>query len=128
VEGGDPLELLQDAWVVVGMNSTALLEALAMGKTVLSPAFAEAADPAMRPWIADFGPSVEQMQTPEQLIARLVELTAGRAPLVPREAHRSASEALEDWAGNADGKASERVLTVIENEFAPGFGAARSAA
>ena len=76
--GGDPLVLLQDAWVVVGMNSTALLEAVAMGKTVLCPDYAEAADPAMRPWIADLGSSVEYAPDPEQLIARLSEIASVR--------------------------------------------------
>lgn len=128
VEGGDPLLLLQDAWVVLGMNSTALLEALAMGKTVLSPAFAEAGDPAMLPWIADFGPAVEKMQSPDHLVARLSELTRGAPPVVAPELARPASEALEEWAGNPDGKAGERVMSVIENEVAASFGSARRSA
>jgi hypothetical protein len=128
VEGGDPLVLLQDAWVVLGMNSTALLEALAMGKPVLSPGFAEAGDPAMLPWIADFGPSVEKMQSPDQLIARLSELTQGPVPVVAAQLHRPVSEALEEWAGNPDGRASERVVSVIESEIAASFGSARRSA
>jgi hypothetical protein len=118
VEGGDPLFLLQDAWVVVGMNSTALLEALAMGKTVLCPNYAEAADPAMRSWLADFGSAVEQMLDPNQMIARLAELTGGPPPVVPSVLDRPSLDALEHWAGNADGQASVRMREVIERELA----------
>ena len=118
IDGGDPIDLLKDAWVVVGMNSTALLEALAMGKTVLCPRYAEAADPAMYPWIVDFGSAVEHIESPEGLAARLVELTNGPVPVVPAQLDQSVSDALEQWAGNSDGKASERVIAVIENELA----------
>jgi hypothetical protein len=116
VEGGDPLDLLRDAWAVVGMNSTALLEALAMGKTVLCPRYAEAADPAMSSWIADFGSSVEYAQSPEQLIVRLSEITSGPAPLIPAELQPAARETLDYWAGNSDGKAGDRVRAVIMRE------------
>lgn len=116
VEGGDPLELLKDAWVVIGMNSTALLEALAMGKIVLSPGFAEAADPAMSPWIADFGQAVERAKTPDELVTRLSEITNGPPPFVSAELAPHAIDCLERWAGNADGKASERVSAIIEHE------------
>jgi hypothetical protein len=128
VEGGDPLALLQNAWLVLGMNSTALLEALAMGKTVLCPGFAEADDPAMLPWIADLGRAVERASSPDHLVARLFELTAGKPPLVAAELERPAIEALEQWAGNTDGKASERVLSVIEREVGAGFENARRSA
>lgn len=118
IDGGDPLPLLKDAWAVVGMNSSAVLEALAMGKIVLTPGYAEAATPTMQPWLADFGPAVERMQTPEQLVARLSEVCTARSPEVPAELGRAAIEALEQWAGNSDGKASERVRVVIEREVA----------
>ena len=116
VEGGDPLELLKDAWVAIGMNSTALLEALAMGKIVLSPGFAEAADPAMSPWIADFGRAIERTSTPDELVTRLSEITNGPPRFVSAELDSHTIDCLSQWAGNADGKASERVLAIIENE------------
>ncbi len=120
VEGGDPLFLLQDAWAVVGMNSTALLEALAMGKTVLCPSYAEAADPNMRPWIADLGSSVEYTESPAQLAARLSEIAAGPVPVVPAELGLAAIETLERWAGNPDGKAGDRVRALIKSEVESG--------
>ncbi|ARQ00714.1 hypothetical protein [Pseudorhodoplanes sinuspersici] len=116
VEGGDPLELLKEAWVVVGMNSTALLEALAMGKIVLSPGFAEAADPAMSPWIADFGRAVELARTPDALVTRLSDITNGPPPFVLPELDPHSIDCLDRWAGNADGKASERVSAIIQQE------------
>ena len=116
VDGGDPLELLKDAWVVVGMNSTALLEALAMGKIVLSPGFAEVADPAMSQWIADFGRAIELARTPDALIARLSDITNGPPPFVSAELGPHSIDCLDRWAGNADGKASKRVSAIIQSE------------
>jgi hypothetical protein len=121
VKGGDPLFLLQEAWAVVGMNTTALLEALAMGKTVLCPHYAEAADPSMRLWIADFGSTVEYAQSPAQLVARLSEIASGPVPLVSAELGPEAVEALERWAGNPDGKASDRVRAFIKSEVEVGM-------
>lgn len=116
VEEGDPMPLLEKAWVVVSMNSTAVLESLATGKTVLTPAYAEAGTELMRPWLADFGPAIERMQSGEQLVARLTEICSGPPPVVPAELGREATETLDRWAGNSDGKASERVRNVIEAE------------
>ena len=127
VDGGDPLVLLQQAWVVVGMNSTALLEAVAMGKTVLCPRYAEAADPAMQPWIADLGASAEYAESPDALIASLFELASAPVPVVPAELAPVAIDALDRWAGNSDGKASERVRAVIRREVATAFGRAPAA-
>ncbi len=118
VEEGDPMPLLEKAWAVVSMNSTAVLESLATGKTVLTPAYAEAGTELMRPWLADFGPAVERMQSRQQLVQRLTEICSGSAPVVPTALSRDAAETLERWAGNSDGKASERVRNVIEAEVA----------
>jgi hypothetical protein len=108
------------------MNSTALLEAVAMGKAVLSPYYGEAADSAMLPWIADLGSAVEYARSPEQLVARLSEVASGRVPIIPAELGRPAVEALEFWAGNADGRASQRVRASIRQEV-EGIPAARPA-
>ena len=118
VEEGDPMPLLEEAWAVVSMNSTAVLESLATGKTVLTPAYAEAGTELMRPWLADFGPAIERMQSGEQLVERLTEICSGPPPVVPAELGRDATETLDRWAGNSDGKASERVRNVIEAEVA----------
>lgn len=117
IDGGDPLDLLQEAWAVVGMNSTALLEALAMDAVVICPAYAEAADPDARQWIVDLGSAIEYARSPDQLIARLSQIASGPAPIVAGELGAGAANALRHWAGNADGKASERVGAAILREM-----------
>ena len=118
VEGGDPQNLLAAAWVVVGMNSTALLEAMAMGKRILSPSYAEAGSSAMQAWIADFSGAVERMDAPERLVERLAETCADPAPCVPAELPVAVREQLHRWAGNADGRAAARVRAAIAEEVA----------
>ncbi|HEX2512617.1 MAG TPA: hypothetical protein VHK44_08490, partial [Xanthobacteraceae bacterium] len=88
--------------------------------TVLCPSYAEAADPNMRPWIADLGSSVEYAESPAQLAARLSEIAAGPVPVVPAELGLAATETLERWAGNPDGKAGDRVRALIRSEVEAG--------
>ena len=116
VDGGDPFQLLKESWAVVSMNSTAVLESIAMGTTVLTPGYGEAATPEMQPWLADFGGAVERMDDPQRLVARLSEICAGEPPVVPAELNAAATATLDQWTGNSDGKASERVYAVIERE------------
>lgn len=113
VRGGDPMPWLQRAWAVVGLNSTALLEALAMGKTVLAPVYGEAGRPEMQPWLADFAPVVERVKSPRELMARLSQLCDGEPPIVPVNLAPPVEAVLEGWGGNADGQAGERVRAAL---------------
>ncbi len=103
IEGSDPLRLLELTWAVVGMNTTAILEALAMGTIVLTPSYAEAAESQMRIWLADYGEAVEEMKTPEQMVARLAEICRGQPLQVVGEFSPAAAATLHSWAGNSDG-------------------------
>jgi hypothetical protein len=129
VEGGDPLLLLQDAWVVLGMNSTALLEALAMGKTRAVAGLCRGGDPAMLPWIADFGPAVEKMQSPDHLVARLSELTrAVRHPWLRQNLSRPQAKPWKNGPAILTARRASVFMSVIENEVAASFGSARRSA
>jgi hypothetical protein len=75
----------------------------------------------MRLGIADFGSTVEYAQSPAQLVARLSEIASGPVPLVSAELGPEAVEALERWAGNPDGKASDRVRAFIKSEVEVGM-------
>lgn len=122
MEGGDPLSLLEQAWVVVGMNTTAILEGLAMNKPVLTPDFGEAALPEMRAWNTDFGAAVEKMASPGALRTRMADLCAGAPPRIA-ELSPVAVELLQRWAGNSDGRAGERVRASIATELCQRAGA-----
>ena len=53
VDGGDPFDLMVESRVVIGFNTTGLLEAIAAGKPVIVPWFGEAQDSAMSDHIID---------------------------------------------------------------------------
>jgi glycosyltransferase involved in cell wall biosynthesis len=117
VTGGDPIRLIGESRVVVGFNSTALLEALAAGKPVIVPDFAEARDPAMRDLVIDLGEAVEKASSPEELsrsISRHLD-----AETAPAENLTAVSlDTLRQWVGNDDGAAGQRVLAAIRAEIA----------
>ncbi|MFW5857401.1 MAG: hypothetical protein ACOCX4_05945 [Planctomycetota bacterium] len=116
VVGGDPLDLIFDAAVVCGFNSTALLEAVAAGKPVVTPAFAEAAAPDQRDYIVDLSAGVTVVDSPEALQERLA--TAARQPrTAPLELPEPSRRLLEDWLGNADGLAGRRAAEAILSEI-----------
>jgi len=114
--GGDPHDLIASAHVVSGFATTALLEALAAGKHVIVPNFAEAALPAYAPYCLDLGDAVEQVASPAELQSRLLSVALRPQPLNLEIAPNVAS-VLDYWAGNPDGRASERVRAAVAAEI-----------
>ena len=102
VSGGDPFPLIVASSVVIGFNTTALLEALAAGKPVIVPQFGEADDPRMRPLVIDVGDAVERAHSPEEIVERagahLKTTTPTSSALRP-----AAATALTHWVGNTTG-------------------------
>ena len=52
---------------MVGFNTTALIEALALGKPVIVPRYGEAKDPDLQKFIIDLGDAVEYADSPREL-------------------------------------------------------------
>ena len=114
--GGDAQGLITRASVVCGFNTTALLEAIAAGKPVVVPRFAEALEDATKPFFLDLGDAVNHAASANDLYDRLL---AGAVPLAPPSADLSdhARDMLDHWAGNADGKAGDRVRAAVMAEI-----------
>lgn len=115
VKGGDPIELIAESDAVIGFNSTALLEALACGKPIIVPDFAEAKDPAMTNLIIDLGAAVNKAGSPAE-----IETLAHRfldAPNTSYHLTQTAADTLRHWVGNDDGAASQRVLEAVRTEI-----------
>lgn len=110
--GGDVLSLLGEASVVCGFNSTALLEAIAAGKPVVLPWFAEADDPAVQPFVIDLRDVATVAGSVDALQAHLVALARSPRP-VPSDLTPSERQCLTVWTGNADGGAAARAHKAI---------------
>ena len=108
VHGGDAVTMTKQASVVIGLNSTMLLEALAAGRPAVVLELGEMAGPA-RPFLIDLDGAatvVRQEDAAAATIAKLVE----DPPDVPHELAERTRELLERWTANADGGATERTL------------------
>ena len=118
VHGGSPFELITQASVVCGFHSTLLLEALAAGRPVVVPWFAEALEPRIQRYVHDLGVAVSRASSKEDLIERLRKLALARTP-VPEHLPKPTLQLLHGWLGNEDGRAAERaaaaILRVIES-------------
>ena len=111
VRGGDPLDLLKEATVVCGFNSTSLLEGLAAGVPVVVPHFAEATEAAYEPFLLDLGGAAHLARDADTL-AHLLRQHAVDGTSV-RDLTPASIAALQHWTGNADGRAGARVAAEI---------------
>jgi len=125
--GGDPFTLLQRADAVLGHVSTALLEALAAGRPVVLPGFAERLLPAHAGFDLGLQPAADVARSPDDLVA-LLAARARERRAVPRQLSAEAVAALERWTGNPDGRAGERVALALDREIAGAASAGRRAA
>jgi len=119
VVGGIPFDLITESRVVVGFNTTGLLEAIAAGKPVIVPRFGEALEESMQDLIIDLGDAVHYANSPEDL-GRLICKFAEQPAEIPGELPPKTSEVLRHWVGNDDGAAGRRVLEAINHEFSDG--------
>ena len=108
--------LLEAAWVVVGHNTTVLFEALAMGKPVVVPHFAEALDPRYAGYLVEVGDGAENAASPDDLADRI--LAKCRQPAdIKVELSPAVDASLAHWTGNSDGRAAARARSVILAEI-----------
>lgn len=115
VPGGDAFELLTESRVVVGFNTTGLIEALALGKPVVVPRFGEANDPELAELVIDLGNAVEYANSPQQL-QEVVAMYAIRPSAPPRDLSPQVQKILRYWVGNDDGEAARRAYDSIRRE------------
>jgi hypothetical protein len=115
VAGGDAFQLLTESRVVVGFNTTGLIEALALGKPVVVPRFGEANDPQLRKLIIDLGDAVDYADSPQQL-QELVTMYASRPVAPPLDLTPNVQKILKYWVGNDDGEAARRAYATIRRE------------
>lgn len=116
VTSGDPFDLLAASKVVIGFNTSGLLEALAAGKPVVVPWFGEACHPGMREHIIDLGSAVDYGYSPDELIEQVCR--HADAPVeVSLELKAETAAVLRHWAGNDDGASGQRVRDSIRVEI-----------
>jgi hypothetical protein len=116
VSGGDPFTLLTESSVVVGFNTTAQLEALAAGKPLVVPWYAEAVAPKTRDFVIDLGDAVQYAHSPKEL-EEIVSLLVDREDERRRQLRPSELTALDRWTGNKDGEAGARVRDFLVHEI-----------
>ena len=110
--GGWPLPLIAEASVVCGLHSTLLLEALAAGRPVIVPCYAEVLDPDIRHYLFNLGDAVTTASSPDEIVKLLLAAAMERKP-VPTALPLQTVTFLTEWLGNADGKAGERAAAAI---------------
>ena len=117
--GGDPFRLLIESSVVVGFNTTGLLEALAVGKPVIVPCFGEARKKELKDLILDLATAVEYAHSPKEL-TELISKNLEYQVEIPLDLSANSSKVLRRFLGNDDGHSGTRVLDAIGAEIHDG--------
>lgn len=121
IHGGSPLPLICQAAVVCGFNTTLLLEALAAGRPVVVPWYAEALEADIGSYGFDPGDAVLRATSQADLVQQLRTLALERHP-VPRELDGATKKLLHHWLGNDDGAAGARAAAAIRRVLEPRAG------
>jgi len=111
VHGGDAVTMTLAASVVVGLNSTMLLEAIAAGRRAVVLELGEMRAAAREFLIELSGAAtiVRDEETAPTTIASLVK----HPSVVPATLGEMEREVLQCWAGNSDGSARKRTVTQL---------------
>jgi hypothetical protein len=115
--GGDAVTLTQQAGVVVGLNSTVLLEAIAAGRPTVVLELGEVRDTAAD-FLVDLGGAASIVRDEAAAVPTILGLAAD-PPRVPHTLDDRSIAVLERWAGNADGRATERTVAVLQGLLSP---------
>jgi len=116
ISSGDPMELILNSDAICGFRTTALLEAIAAGKPLVVPRFAEAATPQLSEFVFDLDEAADYADSEADLVERvcrhMLDAAQPKIDLNPTE-----QAMLDMWAGNSDGKAGDRVAEAVLAEI-----------
>lgn len=111
VHGGDAAKMTRTAGVVVGLNSTMLLEAIAAGRPAVSVALGEVRDTA-RAFLVDLADAAVTVDDEETAVTAIFALAA-EPPPVPATLDPAVERVLDRWTGNPDGRATDRTVEAL---------------
>jgi hypothetical protein len=111
--GGDPFNLLTESRCVIGFNSSALLEAVAIGLDVFVPNFDECLMPEYKKYIPNFSRSTIYCESKDILIKK-VSTNLRENIFRDISLNKDKLKDLKKWLGNDDGKSALRVLEYMD--------------
>ena len=112
VKEGAGHDLLDDSHIVVGFNSTAVLEAVAAGRKTIVPLFENLLNPKVLPYAIDMKKGVLLASSVEAFSNYLKNAVSN--PEISRELKPNQEILLQKLLGNGDGLADKRYRNFIE--------------
>lgn len=114
VHGTPDMSLYEKADVVVGFNTTGLVEAVAAGVPALTTYF-EIDEEKMKPYLFDWYGCVDVVHDKDEFFAKLDKYLFQRAQ--PDMCAENMDKLLSGYLGNADGKAGERIRKFLRDNL-----------
>jgi chemotaxis regulatin CheY-phosphate phosphatase CheZ len=109
--------MTRTAAMVIGFNTTMLLEAVAAGRPAVVLALGEAAG-VMQNYVLDLRGAATVLEDEAQAADRILELVA-EPRTVLAELPDSTRDVLERWTGNSDGRATDRTIAALRGRMHP---------
>jgi len=111
---GNTQDLLGRANVIVGINSTALLEGMVLGKSVVVPLFAEAGGKYFQNHVyfkQYLDNPITTARSPDTLLSKIGDaLEVARPPKVPETL-------IDDYLGKVDGSVAETIVSLMRSKI-----------
>lgn len=114
---GEGQAYLLKSSVIVGFNSTILLEAIAAGIPTVVPRFHEAGMHGAEPHVLPLSSNVTNCYSPDELVRRVIELARNSSDS-PRALAEDDVAALAKFAGNPDGRSTQRLRRLLQDHHA----------
>jgi len=111
VHGGDAAAITREAGVLVGLNTTMLLEAIAAGRPSVVVALGEAAREA-RDHVIDLSGAAQVVDDEAEAVRAVVAAATAPSP-IPDQLDGAARAVLDRWTANSDGGASGRAVAAL---------------
>jgi len=111
---GASQKLIKDAKIIIGFNTTALLEGLVAGKFVIMPYF-DSYIKKFRGFVMKTNKSIIKPRSPEMLEKNISNLINHKKEILKKNTLNSSDKKLINYyCGNPDGKSSERLNLVLK--------------
>lgn len=111
VHAGDAARMTREAGVVVGLNTTVLLEAIAAGRPTVSLALGEAATEASE-FVIDLDGAADVVRREDEAVETVVR-RASETSSVPDGLAPDVEDVLRRWTDNVDGTSTERTVAAL---------------
>ena len=114
---GNAINLINDASIIIGFNSTSIFEGIARGSKVIIPKFGECNLKEYKPYYIDLIDSDIFVAKSESSLKSIIKKCLSKKPFISQKLTPNQKILLNEWVGNSDGKSTLRLIENLRSEL-----------